>query len=83
MLLINLSYLSSKTSRLLRAGMFKILFYFNVFIFPSPILMELGFPDRASYAGSVGTSHNFVELLVQVLRTFRLETSTNLYPLQG
>ena len=67
MLLINLSYLSSITSRLLRAGMFKILFYFKFFLFPSPILMKLVFPDRASYAGSVATTHNFVELSVQVL----------------
>ena len=67
MLLTNLSYLSSITSRLLRAGMFKILFYFNVFLFPSPILMKLVFPDRASYAGSVGTSRTFLDLSVQVL----------------
>ena len=79
-LLINLSYLSSITSRIVREGMFKILFYFNVFLFPSLILMKLVFPDRASYSGSVGTFHNSVDLSVQVLRAFLPETSTNLYP---
>ena len=80
MLLFNLWYFLSITSRLLRAGMFKILFSFNVFLFSSPILMKLVFPDRASYSGSVGTTHNFVDLSVQVLRAFRLEMLTTLYP---
>ena len=80
MLLINLSYLSSITSRLLRAGMFKILFYFNVFLFPSLILMRLVFLDRTSYAGTVGTFNNSVDLSVQDLRAFLPETSTNLSP---
>ena len=80
MSLTNLCYLSSITSRLLRAGMFKILFYFNVFIFPSPILMKVMFSDRASYAGSVGTTHNFVDLSAQVLRAFLPKTLTHLYP---
>ena len=42
--------------------------------------MKPVFPDRASYAGSVGTTHNFVDLSVHVLQAFRPETSTNLNP---
>ena len=79
MLSINLSYLSTIASRLLRAGMLKILFYFNVFLLPSQLLTKLVFSDRAS-SGYVGTSHTSVDLPVQVLQAFRPETSTNLYP---
>ena len=80
MLLTNMSYFSSITSRLLRVGMFKILFYFNDFLLPLPILLKLVFPDRASHAGSVEPTHNFVDLSVQVLRAFCPDTSTSLYP---
>ena len=43
--------------------------------------MKLVFLDRASCADFIGPSHEFVDLLDQVLRAFRPETSTNLYPL--